>query len=389
MAVTFNGETLTITLESGITEVDVQGDLYEEWKTWMLSGNMRYPAAFRTIGGDPLSAIINAGSYFFLQNNLGWRIKPPEEDITVYLTGNLAVEDTSLPAFIPTTGEYTAAILGLQPVTQGVTASLTTNINFSTFNGGIYWDSINGKTNITDTEIDGNEANPLKNISDVLSQAILKSFIKIYVIGSVTIGSTDNVDGYILIGEGPPLSTFNFISGASTLKTIMRGCHILGSISGAVDITDCHVEGLYEVGGTVIGTNFTNCILEADTGNAMALSTTSTEHIHIVGCNSGSDNENPATIDCNGSAALITITYWGGALKLKNITNLDQKISINSTGGELIIDSTCTDGTITLMGDITFTDNSDGAVTLINKTTSNINWMHSKALTIGKFLGLK
>jgi len=226
MAVTFNGETLTITLESGITEVDVQENLYEEWKIWMLSGNMRYPAAFRTIGGDPLSAIINAGSYFFLQNNLGWRIKPPEEDITVYLTGNLAVEDTSLPAFIPTIGTFTAAILGLQPVTQGVTASLTTNVNFSTFNGGIYWDSVNGKTSITNTEIDGNEANPLKNLSDILSQATLKSFIKIYVIGSATIGSTYNVDSYNLVGEGPPLSTFTFEVGSSTLRTIVSGCHL-------------------------------------------------------------------------------------------------------------------------------------------------------------------
>jgi len=117
---TFNGETLVITLDSGVTDISVQDDLYEAWKDWMLASplNRKYPPAFRTIGGDPLSPVINAGAYFFLQNDLGWRIKPPEEDITIYLSGNLAAEDSSIDMFIPTTGTFTTALIGLQPVTQ-------------------------------------------------------------------------------------------------------------------------------------------------------------------------------------------------------------------------------------------------------------------------------
>jgi hypothetical protein len=122
----FDGDNLIITLDSGITEVDIVDDVYEPWKDWMLASplNRRYPAAFRPDGGNPLSSIINQGSYIFLNNLEGWRMKPPEEDITVYLTGNLAVEDNTLPAFIPTTGAFTAAIIGLQPVTQGVTPAV-------------------------------------------------------------------------------------------------------------------------------------------------------------------------------------------------------------------------------------------------------------------------
>jgi hypothetical protein len=88
MAINFDGDNLLITLDSGITEVDVVDDLYRAWKDWMLETplNRRYPQAFVSDGGNPLTAVINQGSYIFLQNQYGWRIKPPEEDITIYLT---------------------------------------------------------------------------------------------------------------------------------------------------------------------------------------------------------------------------------------------------------------------------------------------------------------
>ena len=129
---TFDGVNLLITLDSGVTNVDVQEDIYEPWKTWMLGShdNRRYPEAFRSDGGAPLTDVISQGSYFFLNNAEGWRIKPPEEDITIYLTGNLAVEDTGLDAVVPTTGAFTAAIIGLQPVTQALGQQELANIKF-------------------------------------------------------------------------------------------------------------------------------------------------------------------------------------------------------------------------------------------------------------------
>jgi hypothetical protein len=117
---TFDGENLVITLDSGITEVDAEVDLYSEWKAWtLLSDNAKYPPAFRSIGGDPLTPTLNAGSYFFLQNQYGWRLRPPEEDIQISLIGNLVGEDSTLPLFVPTIGAYTATVIGVQPVTQG------------------------------------------------------------------------------------------------------------------------------------------------------------------------------------------------------------------------------------------------------------------------------
>jgi len=146
---TFDGESLIITLDTGVTEVDVQNDLYEAWKDWMLASpnNRKYPAAFRVIGGDPLTAVLTAGAYFFLQNNDGWRIRPPEEDITIAVVGNLAGEDSTLPLLVPTIGDYSVLIVGLQPVTQGVTTSSSlTQQDIADIADGVWDEQLTGAT---------------------------------------------------------------------------------------------------------------------------------------------------------------------------------------------------------------------------------------------------
>lgn len=107
---TFDGPNTTITLDSGVTLVDAV-EIYSAWKEWVkLPGNAGFLPAFRVIGGDPLGPGLFAGSYFFLQNQFGWRIKPPEEDIIITLTGNVYAEATATPIFSGTTGSFNTSI---------------------------------------------------------------------------------------------------------------------------------------------------------------------------------------------------------------------------------------------------------------------------------------
>ncbi|MFQ6062619.1 MAG: hypothetical protein ACE5J9_05530 [Methanosarcinales archaeon] len=112
--VTFDGDNRLIIVNSGVTSLDVEVDLYsdgkEDWKTDPDLKKLRFP--FRVIGGDPLGAGLNAGAYFFLQNQAGadWRIRPQEADHELVITGNLYAEDASLPIFVPTLGDYTVTI---------------------------------------------------------------------------------------------------------------------------------------------------------------------------------------------------------------------------------------------------------------------------------------
>lgn len=123
MPTVFDGDNLIITLHAGgaAHTIKAQDDLYSDWKEWMLLGdNRKYPPAFRTTGGDELVVGQNAGSYYFLQNQSGWRIRPAEENSTINFIDSLIAEDSTLPLLIPTVGTFTVFVNGLQPITQTV-----------------------------------------------------------------------------------------------------------------------------------------------------------------------------------------------------------------------------------------------------------------------------
>lgn len=71
--VTFDGPTKTMTVGSLGSEINVEKDLYSDWKHWVSeSDNSKYLQAFRTFGGDPTSTGQYAPKYFFLLN--GWTV---------------------------------------------------------------------------------------------------------------------------------------------------------------------------------------------------------------------------------------------------------------------------------------------------------------------------
>lgn len=106
--VTFDGNQKLIIVDSGVTLLDVKVDLYSDWKEWsQQEQNIKWLAAFRSVGGDAISDIRYLGSTYFLIN--GWKIRPPEEDISIEIVGNLYSDDGYSP-FVPTLGTYNVLI---------------------------------------------------------------------------------------------------------------------------------------------------------------------------------------------------------------------------------------------------------------------------------------
>lgn len=131
--VTFSGTNRTITVNSGVTSIDVTIDVYSEWKEWVLiSNNAKYPQAIRTFGGDETTFGQFAPSYFFLTN--GWRLVV--DNLTLLVTGNLYTNEGDSPflnvnsnithkttdASIVSTGtiDLTQVLLNQQIINQGV-----------------------------------------------------------------------------------------------------------------------------------------------------------------------------------------------------------------------------------------------------------------------------
>jgi hypothetical protein len=138
--VTWDTSSKIIRVNNGITELDVQIDLYSDGKEdWLIDLTLsQFEFPFRTVGGDPLTATQSIGPKFFLKSP--WVIKPYEGDHELLLTGDLYSNETPPSGLvIPTSGTYTVNVIFnrsfdaittvvetsgvVQPGTQGMVAS--------------------------------------------------------------------------------------------------------------------------------------------------------------------------------------------------------------------------------------------------------------------------
>lgn len=102
MATVFDGPNLLITLSAptaGLLSVDVQNELYSDWKEWVKTVGHQYEPAFDTTAGDPTQGNESLTPVFFLRNDLGWRIQTTDADQEVSLVGDIYARDASLPIF--------------------------------------------------------------------------------------------------------------------------------------------------------------------------------------------------------------------------------------------------------------------------------------------------
>lgn len=73
--VTFDGPNKLILVNEGVLLLDVQNDVYSNWKEWSLQrDNSKYLTALTPVGGDPITNEVSVGDSYFLEN--GWRIQP-------------------------------------------------------------------------------------------------------------------------------------------------------------------------------------------------------------------------------------------------------------------------------------------------------------------------
>jgi hypothetical protein len=86
--VTFDGINKLIIINPGVTELDVQTDIYSDWKEWTLyEKNLKWLKALNTVGGEPTVSGQRLDVTYFLIN--GWKIKPQPGSYTLTIVGNI------------------------------------------------------------------------------------------------------------------------------------------------------------------------------------------------------------------------------------------------------------------------------------------------------------
>ena len=97
MAVSFDGAAKRMVV-TGVSNVDVQRDLYSAWKHWLVSSdNAKYEQALRPVGGDSIGGGQRSPVYFFLMND--WKVVV--DGIVVDFSLNLYCEEATNASTFP------------------------------------------------------------------------------------------------------------------------------------------------------------------------------------------------------------------------------------------------------------------------------------------------
>ena len=248
--------------------------------------------------------------------------------------GNLVATDydgNTISAVFPTYGNTITK-------TSSASATLTAQqqLEYGTFDGGVHVDLSSSYSGTTYPI--GTPQQSVNNFSDALTIAQTRGFTRLYIKGDATFGTGLDFTGLEIIGESRNKSTFTITSGANVTNCEFALATVQGTLDGGNVLDQCALLTINYVDGII-----KNCLLL----ETVTLSGSATAF--FLDCWSGVPGSNTPTIDMGGSGSELAIRNYSGGIRLTNRTGTDP-CSIDMNSGQIIIDDTVTNGTITLRG---------------------------------------
>ena len=112
MPVSFDGPSVLITLDTADFNPKA-AEIYSDWKRWFISDEgAKFHPAFDVVGGDPIDIALGdyLDGFLFFRNDLGWRIKPAEQNGSWDIQGNLYPRDSTIAWKNGTDGNFNTSL---------------------------------------------------------------------------------------------------------------------------------------------------------------------------------------------------------------------------------------------------------------------------------------
>ncbi|MDJ0952485.1 MAG: hypothetical protein QNJ81_02280 [Acidimicrobiia bacterium] len=339
---TFDGPNKLIILDSPITNpVQDAVALYSRWKDWARTGdNAKFlPAFANSVGGQPTNPPERISAYVFVNNDLGWRIRPFEANGDTFLEGDLFPTDPGLPLFVPTVGIYNTSVrqlvsskaLQVETGVSGLTATESQQLNEVHGQIGRYlWiDQVGGVDGA------GFQQDPFSVLTSLVTEASTSGLRFIKVMSDLTLDQ--NMIGYRFEGQSIPaiaLAGFN-INGSEFFGCVLSGS-MLGEIKGA---NDCDLSAITGLRGTL---------------NRCGISGVNTlsDGARVILNEGFSTVVTPASFSLSastGSTDLI-VKQFRGDLSVTDMGQATDTANIEMMSGKLTLDATNVDGAINVVG---------------------------------------
>jgi hypothetical protein len=271
--------------------------------------------------------------------------------------GNLVAIDENegvLDAVLPTAGTQIVRTSSASATLQELSA-----IQYSSFNGGV---SINTDSSYSGTEFPiGTPEQPVNNISDALAIANERGFGAFYILSDLTLTGSLDLSKKHFHGTSKSVVLITIDSSVNLSQTGFHDCTITGTLDGESRIEGCKILDLNYVDGFVEDSILEGTITLSGTGPG-----------HILNCFSGHPGEATPTINMGGSGSSLVLRNYNGGIKLTNKSG-SEEVSVDLNSGQVIVDSTVTNGLILVRGIGNLTDNSTGTAVVNSSSLLNVS----------------
>jgi len=293
---------------------------------------------------------------------IDWKVKFADRPPPTYVVCN--IRGGNLVA-VNQAGVYVTPVEPSEYVTVTITASSSAtiqeslDIQHSSFEGGVWIDSVNGVSGIEYPK--GTHRQPVNNFTDAHTIATSRNFSKFFIIGDFIFSTGADLDGHIIEGENQLLSHVQIENGCSTEGAEFKSCQLSGTLSGAVDLLNVCIGNLSNLQGSA-----NNCGFEG----TIVLGGSSLDLAQFTNCYQASAVIGAMPIDMGGDGPALALRAYTGAVKILNKTGTS-KVAIDFISGRLILDSSITKGTFFIRGVGEISDNQATGITLYDNPLVN------------------
>ena len=218
------------------------------------------------------------------------------------------------------------------------------DIEYSSFGGGVTVDVL---SSFTGTGFpNGTPRAPVNNMADALLIANERGFKKFFIIGDITLNdSAIDLSSKQFVGESITSTQITIDPAAVVNDCVYEFATVTGTLDGESTIRSSNIVSLNVINGIV-----RECGIEAGTitlgGGKLA------EFLDCISVVAGSSTP---IIDMGGSGQPMLMRRYSGGVKLINKSGADP-VSIDLSGGQIILDDTVTNGEIVMRGTGTWTN---------------------------------
>jgi len=337
-----DGSLRRIYLNQGVSDYYPIEDIYHEYRYRRRTDEelRKYEPLLKAEGNVPKGGGAFTPRYVVLLQ--GTKIVPYDESLQLNQLGDMITDDPDTdPSLYDISGLTTAKPIFIKPSESEIIQLNSSNIEFSSFNGGVTIDvnNITGRAASGTSFPTGTEQQPVNNLADLHTILNARGFNKIYVKGDLDLEGNQSWVGHEFIGESALKTLIWVDSNVDVFNCEFYDCQIQGTLDGSSHIERSIVNDLDFIDGYIF-----NCAIGPTT-----ITLNSGVVSNLFSCYSTVPGTLSPTIDMDGDGILALRDYNGG-VKLVNYNGVNSH-SIDLASGQVKLDpATITSGTFVVRG---------------------------------------